>query len=117
MKVNNTSTNPANATGVRGTKESERNAKAQDLTNGSGAAKILDAATPPTANAKNADASKVAMSPQAQSMQKAKAIAGKDTVDDAKVARLQKLIDEGKYKVDAKAVADRLVDEHLSTGE
>jgi negative regulator of flagellin synthesis FlgM len=34
-------------------------------------------------------------------------------VDEAKVSRLQKLIDEGKYHVDADAIADRLVDSHL----
>lgn len=71
--------------------------------------------------ASNADAlggsSKVNVSPEAQAFQKAKAIASKDTVDEAKVARIQKLIDEGKYKVDSAAVADRLVDEHLATGE
>lgn len=57
----------------------------------------------------------VNVSDRAQMMQKAKDIASRpDTVDEAKVARLQKLIDEGKYKVDADAIADRLVDEHLS---
>ena len=59
----------------------------------------------------------VKMSPDAQAMQKAKAVASADSIDEAKVARLQKLIDEGKYKIDAAAVADRLVDEHLMTGE
>ena len=34
-----------------------------------------------------------------------------------RVAHFQKLIDEGKYKVDAKAVADRMVDEQLMLGE
>lgn len=55
----------------------------------------------------------VNLSEKAQAMQKARDIATSDTVDEAKVARLQKLIDEGKYAVDARAVADRLVDEHL----
>jgi flagellar biosynthesis anti-sigma factor FlgM len=36
------------------------------------------------------------------------------TVDEAKVARLQKMIDEGSYKTDAAAIADRLVDAHLA---
>ena len=35
-------------------------------------------------------------------------------IDEAKVSRLQKLIDEGKYKVDAKEIADKMVDEQLS---
>ncbi len=56
----------------------------------------------------------VSLSERAQMMQKAKDIASQSTVDDTKVARLQKMIDEGKYKVDAQAVADRLVDEHLN---
>ena len=56
----------------------------------------------------------VNLSDKAQLMQKAKEIASRtDDIDEAKVARLQKLIDEGKYSVDAKAVADRLVDDHL----
>jgi flagellar biosynthesis anti-sigma factor FlgM len=56
---------------------------------------------------------KVDLSDRAQMMQKAKEIASQNTVDEAKVARLQKLIDEGKYKTDAGAISDRLVDEHL----
>ncbi|MCB0350803.1 MAG: flagellar biosynthesis anti-sigma factor FlgM [Bdellovibrionales bacterium] len=59
----------------------------------------------------------VKMSPEAQAFQKAKAIASTDTVDDAKVERLQKLIDAGKYNVSAEAIADRLVDEHIMAGE
>jgi flagellar biosynthesis anti-sigma factor FlgM len=58
-------------------------------------------------------ASKVEVSEQAQRLQKAKEIAKNDSVDEAKVARLQALIDAGKYKTDAEAIADRLVDEHL----
>lgn len=63
------------------------------------------------------DSAKINVSDRAQMMQRAKDIASKDTVDEAKVARLQKLIDEGKYKVDADAIADKLVDEHLSMPE
>jgi flagellar biosynthesis anti-sigma factor FlgM len=56
----------------------------------------------------------VNVSERAQMMKQAKEIASRpDTVDEAKVARLQKMIDEGTYKTDASAIADRLVDEHL----
>lgn len=57
---------------------------------------------------------KVDVSSRAQDLKKAKELAtpSKD-IDEAKVARLQKMIDEGKYKVDAEAVADRLVNAHL----
>ncbi|MCB0422740.1 MAG: flagellar biosynthesis anti-sigma factor FlgM [Bdellovibrionales bacterium] len=58
---------------------------------------------------------KVDLSSRAQAMQKAKEIASDSSIDEAKVARLQKLIDAGEYKTDASAIADRLVDEHLST--
>lgn len=59
--------------------------------------------------------SKVEVSPRAQEARRIKEIAlsGPD-VDEAKVAKFRQLIDEGKYKVDARAVADRLVDEQLS---
>jgi len=59
-------------------------------------------------------AENVQVSERAQMMQKAKDIASNQTVDEARVAQLQKLIDEGKYKTDAKAIADRLVDEHMT---
>lgn len=58
--------------------------------------------------------SKVDVSDRAQMMQKAKEIASNNMVDEAKVARLQKMIDEGQYKTDAGAIADKLIDEHMS---
>lgn len=59
---------------------------------------------------------KVDLSQRAQDIKKAKELATPtDTINEDKVARLQKMIDEGKYKVDADAIADRLVDEHLLT--
>lgn len=61
--------------------------------------------------------SKVDVSDRAQMMAKAKALASNDGIDEAKVARLQKMIDEGKYKTDANAIADRLVDEHMNFPE
>lgn len=63
--------------------------------------------------AKSASA-KVNVSDRAQMMQKAKDIAmNSSDVNESRVAELQKLIDSGKYKVDAEGVADRLVDTHL----
>lgn len=59
--------------------------------------------------------SEIALSQRAKDMKKIKEVAMKSSpdVDEAKVARFQKLIDSGKYKVDSKAIADRLVDEEL----
>lgn len=57
----------------------------------------------------------VALSDRAKNIQKAREIAKNSApdVDEAKVAKFQKLIDNGQYKVDAKKVADKLVDENL----
>ncbi len=58
---------------------------------------------------------RVDVSQRGQDIKKAKELATpKDSdIDEAKVARLQALIDKGEYKVDAKKVADKLVDEQL----
>lgn len=60
-------------------------------------------------------ATKINLSDRALEAKKIKelALAAPD-VDQAKVEKFRKLIDEGKYKVDAKAVADKMVDEELS---
>ena len=61
--------------------------------------------------------SSVEISSRAQMMNKAKSIASEQNVDQAKVDRLQKLIDSGSYNIDAASIADRLVDEHMLMGE
>lgn len=61
------------------------------------------------------EAAQVNVSERAKQIQKATEIAKQETVDEAKIARLQKLIDGGEYKVDAEQIADRLVNEHLMT--
>lgn len=64
---------------------------------------------------KNNASSKVDVSPRAQEAKRIKELAmAAPDVDEAKVAKFRQLIDDGKYKVDAKAVADRMVDEQLS---
>lgn len=65
-----------------------------------------------------ASAAKVDISQRAQDMKKIKELAmAAPEVDIDKVAKFQKLIDEGKYKIDSEAIADRMVDEHLMLGE
>jgi flagellar biosynthesis anti-sigma factor FlgM len=60
------------------------------------------------------DAARVDVSERAQDMKKIKELAIAEPKDNSeKIARLQKLIDEGNYKVDTNAVADRMVEEHL----
>lgn len=61
---------------------------------------------------------KVDVSSRAQEMKRAKELATPNSdVDEAKVARLQALIDKGQYKVDAGAIADRLMDEQMKMNE
>jgi len=79
-----------------------------------------DKATPAKLDAlselgKNTDSSRVDVSSRAQEAKRIKELAmATPDVDEAKVAKFRQMIDEGKYNVDAKAVADKLVDEHLA---
>jgi negative regulator of flagellin synthesis FlgM len=83
----------------------------------SGAAKALAESAEAMNSQSNVGASRVEVSERAQDMKKIKELAMKaPDVDVEKVARLQKLIDQGQYKVDAKAIADRMVDEELQMG-
>jgi len=64
-------------------------------------------------NAKSSgDASTVSLSARSQDIMKAKelAMAAPDVRED-RVAELQKMIDSGKYKVDSRDIADKMVDE------
>ena len=61
---------------------------------------------------------RINLSERAQDMKRITDIAKSiPDVDEAKVAKYQKLIDSGEYKVDAEAVADKMVDEFALTGE
>ena len=86
-------------------------AKKSDKTKGAGG----DLNKLPSAGAEALGSAEVAMSPKARDLKKIKDVAMKSSpdIDEAKVAKYQKLIDSGNYKVDAEALADRLVDEHL----
>ncbi len=73
-------------------------------------------------NAKKSDAlsgdlqssAKVNLSERAQDIKKIREVAlASPDVDEEKVARLQKMIDEGSYKINADEIADSMVDEHL----
>lgn len=75
-----------------------------------GAESKLDALT----SSSLGDSSRVELSPRAQEAKRIKELAtAAPDVDEAKVAKFRKLIDEGKYNIDAKAIADKMVDEHL----
>lgn len=88
----------------------------QDKTNASNKADKNTGILPDAAG--GAGATKVDLSPRAQEAKRIKELAmAAPDVDAEKVARFRQMIDEGKYKVDAKAVADKMVDAHLETME
>jgi negative regulator of flagellin synthesis FlgM len=90
-------------------KDTGKTDKAEDVKVGigKGKASALDAT--------DLGATKVDLSTRAQEMKKAKeaAMAAPD-IDEEKVARLQKLIDNGQYSVNAKDIADKMIDEELA---
>jgi negative regulator of flagellin synthesis FlgM len=64
----------------------------------------------------SSQATKVELSSRVQDIKKIREAAqNAPDVDAAKVEKFKNLIAEGKYKVDAKAIADKMVDEHLMT--
>ena len=60
------------------------------------------------------DATKVDLSERAQDIRQAKELAqAVPDVNMEKVEKFRKLIDEGKYKIDAKAISDKMINENL----
>lgn len=84
----------------------------------SGAKGVADGANNATSKLSDlgasSDATKVEISSRAQDIKRAKEIAmASPDIDEAKVSRLQKLIDDKKYVTDASAIADKMVDEQM----
>lgn len=68
-------------------------------------------------NNAGAKSTNVNLSERAQDMKKAKEIATQTPdIREDRVAALQKMIDEGKYNVSSKDIADKMVDEELFWG-
>tara|TARA_B100001248_G_C27399520_1_gene468908 strand:- start:5352 stop:5672 length:321 start_codon:yes stop_codon:yes gene_type:complete len=64
------------------------------------------------------DAAKINVSQRAQDINKIKQVATQaPDVDQAKVEKFRELINSGKYKIDAQAIADRMVDQELEIGK
>jgi len=71
-------------------------------------AKSADAVSP-------SEASKVNLSSRAQDIKRIKELAvATPEINEEKVNRLQKMIDEGNYKVDASEIAGKMIDEQAS---
>lgn len=109
MRVNQSPSNP-----VQGgdSKKTEKSSAAQGPQ--AAQAKRTDKAE---AKAAAAGSAKAEISGKAKEMAQAKqAAADAPDVREEKIAALKARIAEGKYKVDAEAIADRMVDDHLKAG-
>lgn len=107
MKVTNSSANQAQATETSSAKRTDK-AKAA----AKGTSNVTSAA--PSESGEDA---KTSISSRAKDAASIKAAAdGAPDVREAKIAALRQRIAEGKYNVSPEEVADRMVDEHLSSG-
>jgi negative regulator of flagellin synthesis FlgM len=94
------------------TADSAKSSKAEKTGDASSAKKSSNASTSDAAA--SSQATKVELSPKAQDIKKIKELAmNAPDVDSNKVEKFKRMIADGSYKVDAKAVADRMVDEHM----
>lgn len=117
MKVNNDVKkaqlqNLANQTAATQNKKSQRS----EAANAQGAETKLKTDIFKVEKGSIADAASVDLSSRAQDMKKAKDVAqNASDVRQDKVKQLQALIDNGTYKVDARKIADKMVNEELMT--
>jgi negative regulator of flagellin synthesis FlgM len=89
-------------------------AKAAEKSGGAKKSSEASNSTSAAAASQGGQATQVELSPKAQDIKRIKELAmNSPDVDMNKVEKFKKLIADGKYKVDAKAVADRMVDEHV----
>ncbi|MBY0451875.1 MAG: flagellar biosynthesis anti-sigma factor FlgM [Bdellovibrionaceae bacterium] len=94
------------------TADSAKSSKAEKAGDASSAKKSSTASSSDAAA--SSQATKVELSPKAQDIKKIKELAmNAPDVDSNKVEKFKRMIADGTYKVDAKAVADRMVDEHM----
>jgi negative regulator of flagellin synthesis FlgM len=95
------------------TADSAKSSKAEKAGDASAAKKSSTTAEAGAAPA-SSQATKVELSPKAQDIKKIKELAmNAPDVDSNKDEKFKRMIADGTYKVDAKAVADRMVDEHM----
>ena len=97
------------------TSDSSKSAKAEKSAEATSAAAAKKSSRASSSEAgASSQATKVELSPKAQDIKKIKELAkNAPDVDMNKVEKFKRMIADGSYKVDAKAVADRMVDEHL----
>ena len=104
MKVDSAKVSSTEVSGASSTKKADEAKKAKDKKPGS-ATDIL-----------GAPAARAEISGKAKEAAQAKAVAtATPEVREERIAALKQRIADGTYKVDSKAIADKLVDEHLAS--
>ncbi|MBY0469821.1 flagellar biosynthesis anti-sigma factor FlgM [bacterium] len=102
MKVTQTGSNPVQDTEISAAKKAERAAKAQEGRQTKGAEAASTSGARPEISAKGREFAKMREAAKAA-----------PEVRDAKVQDLKNRVASGKYKVDAEAVADKMVNDHV----
>ncbi len=109
MRVNQSNSTPVQNAEVSGANKNAKTAAA------SGAKKSEKPDSPSSASGSgSAEGAQATISSKAKEMAKVKeAASNAPDVREEKIAELRKKIAEGRYKVDAEAIADKMVDDHL----
>lgn len=96
------------------TSDSSKSSKAEKSSEATSSAAAKKSSASSSDEAAPSQATKVELSPKAQDIKRIKEIAqSAPDIDMNKVEKFKRMIADGTYKVDAQAVADRMVDEHL----
>lgn len=116
MRVNQSGNNPVQNTEAHAAKRGGRAGKAQDARESSDASESSEVKGDPNALAARTSSDvKADLSARGKEFARAKAAAsGAPDVREEKIAELKRRIAAGKYNVDSDAVADKMVNEHLS---
>ena len=108
MKVSNTGTNSVQSPDVSNAKAAQQAKKAEKTEKGSASSRSSAKSSIPGANAE--------LSSKGKDAAKAREVAtSTPDVREDKIAEIKQRIASSNYKVDAQAVADKLVDEHLKS--
>jgi len=108
MRVGQSGNNPVQGGEASAAKQSGRGAPAQETK------RTERASTSDVEKTSNRGGARAEISAKSKEFAQAKAAAtGAPDVRDERIAELKKRLSEGTYKVDADAVSDRMVDEHL----
>lgn len=114
MRVNHTGNNPVQSAETRSAKQTHKKGTTQGV---HGAHHAHSAKHARSTEGAAADGVKASISSKARDQARAREIASRTPdVREDRIAELKQRIAQGRYHIDADAIADRMVDEHLRSG-